>query len=420
MQMTDKGIAGRSERPAASMTWRAADLDDALTAVAVGIAEEPSRPELGGVLFSVPEGAQFCTAQTTDDVTAASASIDLIEGWGELLIDWGRLRAALARAEQQPGFDWDSANVTITAAERFGASVKIDGDARRRKVRGWDLDSDTVRRFEGTPPPIATLACGDLAHLVKAVVPAASSDDTLPMFTAVCFTVGDETLSAVALDRYRLGAGKVDAYTVDIARAVDGLLVPGALLRKLAPVLGDGEVAIGCSPRADASSGAGRYVRGVSFSFGRVTVWTDTIDHRFPASWPRLVPTGDGVAVTVPDAAVLAAAVTRAADAAAEAGDSLRRVALRVEGGVFTVGGFVAGQREMVGAESAAATIEDPPWAAVQTVFDPGYLADALAPFSGGVTVHLRPAGQGTAFLAPGEKLRADAPLLQIVTPYQV
>jgi DNA polymerase-3 subunit beta len=60
------------------------------------------------------------------------------------------------------------------------------------------------------PPPAAgTIDGGVLALAAAQVVPAASRDDTLPMLTAVCLDVHDETLTLAATDRYRLAVKDV-------------------------------------------------------------------------------------------------------------------------------------------------------------------------------------------------------------------
>jgi DNA polymerase III subunit beta len=60
------------------------------------------------------------------------------------------------------------------------------------------------------PPPAAgTVDGGVLALAAAQVVPAASRDDTLPMLTAVCLNIRDETLTLAATDRYRLAVKDV-------------------------------------------------------------------------------------------------------------------------------------------------------------------------------------------------------------------
>jgi DNA polymerase III subunit beta len=60
------------------------------------------------------------------------------------------------------------------------------------------------------PPPVAgTVDGGILALAAAQVVPAASRDDTLPMLTAVCLDIRDETLTLAATDRYRLAVKDV-------------------------------------------------------------------------------------------------------------------------------------------------------------------------------------------------------------------
>ncbi len=129
----------------------------------------------------------------------------------------------------------------ISATARIGAEVKEDGTALvpgrllaeiTRSLPALDVevatDGDMVAvtcggaEFElvslpvaeypvlPDPPPVAgTVDGGVLALAAAQVVPAASRDDTLPMLTAVCLDVRDETLTLAATDRYRLAVKDV-------------------------------------------------------------------------------------------------------------------------------------------------------------------------------------------------------------------
>jgi DNA polymerase-3 subunit beta len=168
---------------------------EAVAWVARALPSRPVVPVLSGLLLQA--GDDGLTLSCFDYEISATARIDAeVKEDGTALVP-GRLLAEITRSlpalDVEVATDGDMVDLTCGSAE-------------------FELVSLPVAEYPvlPDPPPVAgTIDGGVLALAAAQVVPAASRDDTLPMLTAVCLDVHDETLTFAATDRYRLAVKDV-------------------------------------------------------------------------------------------------------------------------------------------------------------------------------------------------------------------
>ena len=192
---------------------------EAVAWVARALPSRPVVPVLSGLLLQADGDGLILSC--FDYEISATARIDAeVKEDGTALVP-GRLLAEITRSlpalDVEVATDGDMVGLTCGSAE-------------------FELVSLPVAEYPvlpDPPPGAGTVDGGVLALAAAQVVPAASRDDTLPMLTAVCLDVRDETLTLAATDRYRLAVKDVRW-----APAVRGLraaaLVPARTLADVA------------------------------------------------------------------------------------------------------------------------------------------------------------------------------------------
>jgi DNA polymerase III subunit beta len=168
---------------------------EAVAWVARALPSRPVVPVLSGLLLRADDDG--LTLSCFDYEISAVLRIDAeVKEDGTALVP-GRLLAEITRSlpalDVEVATDGDMVDLTCGSAE-------------------FELVSLPVAEYPvlPDPPPVAGRIDGGVLALAAAqVVPAASRDDTLPMLTAVCLDVHDETLTFAATDRYRLAVKDV-------------------------------------------------------------------------------------------------------------------------------------------------------------------------------------------------------------------
>jgi len=168
---------------------------EAVAWVARELPSRPVVPVLSGLLLQAD--GDGLTLSCFDYEVSALLRIDAeVKEDGAALVP-GRLLAEITRS--LPALDVEVA----TDADMVGLTC---GSAE------FELVSLPVAEYPALPDPPApagTVDGGLLAVAAAQVGPAASRDDTLPMLTAVCLDIHDETLTLAATDRYRLAVRDV-------------------------------------------------------------------------------------------------------------------------------------------------------------------------------------------------------------------
>jgi DNA polymerase III subunit beta len=168
---------------------------EAVAWVARALPSRPVVPVLSGLLLQAD--GDGLTLSCFDYEVSALLRIDAeVKEDGAALVP-GRLLAEITRS--LPALDVEVA----TDADMVGLTC---GSAE------FELVSLPVAEYPALPDPPAPAGTVDgslLAVAAAQVGPAASRDDTLPMLTAVCLDVHDETLTLAATDRYRLAVRDV-------------------------------------------------------------------------------------------------------------------------------------------------------------------------------------------------------------------
>jgi DNA polymerase III subunit beta len=225
---------------------------EAVAWVARELPSRPVVPVLSGLLLQAD--GDGLTLSCFDYEVSALLRIDAeVKEDGAALVP-GRLLAEITRS--LPALDVEVA----TEADMVGLTC---GSAE------FELVSLPVAEYPALPDPPAPAGTVDGALLAVAaaqVGPAASRDDTLPMLTAVCLDIHDETLTLAATDRYRLAVRDVRWEPA----------VPG--LRAIAMVPARTLADVGRSMPAGAP---------VTVAFGAGQSSTDTVPAVGPARDPR-------------------------------------------------------------------------------------------------------------------------------------
>jgi DNA polymerase III subunit beta len=163
---------------------------EAVAWVARALPSRPVVPVLSGLLLQA-DGDGLVLSCFDYEISAVLRVDAEVKEHGTALVP-GRLLAEITRSlpalDVEVATDGDMVDLTCGSAE-------------------FELVSLPVAEYPvlpDPPRPAGTVDGGILALAAAQVVPAASRDDTLPMLTAVCLDVRDETLTLAATDRYRL------------------------------------------------------------------------------------------------------------------------------------------------------------------------------------------------------------------------
>jgi DNA polymerase-3 subunit beta len=203
------------------------------------------------------------------------------------------------------------------------------------------------------------VAADVFAHAVAQTHPAASSDDTLPMLTAIRLdSVGDQ-LTLAATDRYRIA---VTDTTWTPSSGPIGVCVPGRQLHDIARNLGHGDVTLAIDDKLAAISTTDR------------TATIRLLDDQFIDYRSRT--TIDQPITATVDAPTLAAAVKRVALVADRKSTAIR---LEFSGGEVLV---TAGDAEIGrGSEAADAALDGAD--SIEIAFQAQFLLDVLSAING-------------------------------------
>jgi DNA polymerase-3 subunit beta len=327
-------------------------LADAVAWVARSLPSRPSIPVLGGVLIDAGGDG---TPGSTDALTVAgfdyevSATVDVpatIAAEGRALVS-GRLLADITKSlpAQPVEISVDGSRVTITC-----------GNAK------FSLPTMPVEDYPQLPamPQRAGEVAGEVfGQAVAQVAIAAGRDDTLPMLTGVRLEIGDQKLTLVATDRFRLAMREFEWHSGGDVAPDTAVLVPARTLAEAAKTLGTS----GNTVEISLASGDG--LLGLAGSGRRAT--TRLLDAEFP-KYRQLLPSEHTSAAVITVSALV---------------DAIKRVSLVAERGTQVRLEFAEGLlRLSAGGDDEGSAEEelgveftgDP----VTIAFNPGYLLDGL------------------------------------------
>lgn len=215
------------EQAPARFTTTHRALSDALKTVSLGISARPVVPILGGVMVGTAGGA--LTLRGFDFETSVSVRVDgEADGDGLSLLHLGELKNVLAAAV--------AGEKTAVAA---ATPVCVDDGVLSTPDLAVPLETLPLEEYPAFPPDAPGQVTVDGAEWfaqVARVLPAAGTDDTLPVLKYVHLRVADGVLRLTATDRYRVTVGEVKA--TDGGRVETVALVPAWLLEKMSKLLG--------------------------------------------------------------------------------------------------------------------------------------------------------------------------------------
>jgi DNA polymerase III subunit beta len=329
-------------------------LADAVAWVARSLPSRPSIPVLGGVLIDAGSDADEA-GTSSDALTVAgfdyevSATVDVpatIAAPGRALVS-GRLLADITKSlpAQPVEISVDGSRVTITC-----------GSAK------FSLPTMPVEDYPQLPtmPQRAGEVVGEVfGQAVAQVAIAAGRDDTLPMLTGVRLEIGNEKLTLVATDRFRLAMREFEWHSGGDVPADTAVLVPARTLAEAAKTLGTS----GNTVQISLASGDG--LLGLAGSGRRAT--SRLLDAEFP-KYRQLLPSEHTAAAVI----VVSSLV-----------DAIKRVSLVAERGTqvrleFSEGALrlsAGGDDEGSAEEELSVEFTGDP---VTIAFNPGYLLDGL------------------------------------------
>ncbi|MGW4221482.1 DNA polymerase III subunit beta family protein [Streptomyces bacillaris] len=201
---TDQNTPEATTTPEATAHFTApyAPLVEALTVAAYGTAAATTHtPATACVLIEADESG--LTLRTHDWETAVSSTVPeaTVTQHGASLLPLDQLRKALTAMV---------AGETKTTAAR--TTVTLDGDLLATEHLTVPLEALPVGEFipAPTPAPVAAhMDAPDLYRQLQRVLPAAGTDDTLPVLMGVEMTLTGQALTLAATDRYRFAVADI-------------------------------------------------------------------------------------------------------------------------------------------------------------------------------------------------------------------
>jgi DNA polymerase III subunit beta len=285
------------------------ELVQALTYAAAGLSRRPVVPVLAGMRLEVSAGkvtfAGFdydMTAQASVPASATVPGIALPRG-----------RELLQAVKSMPGKP--ATPVTVTASEH-GLTITASGVTATVEL----LDMTDYPQLPAMPETAGVVDAAGFLAAVKRVMPAAGTDDTLPVLMTVHLDFAPEALRMVTTDRYRL-ATDVQAWTAGNPMEQRKANIPARELATFAAKAArDGKISIhlgepfGQESERDPYGGnryGVKYGAHAGFSDGERSMIVRTVDADF-VQWESLV-TQDSAASAMVEAPQLSAALKRAA-----------------------------------------------------------------------------------------------------------
>ncbi|MDP4501025.1 DNA polymerase III subunit beta [Nonomuraea turcica] len=218
-------------------------LADTVAWAARALPNRPVVPVLAGLLLEA-DGDQVTISAFDYDVSSrATIPADVAEP-GRIVLP-GRLLAELTktlpdRAMLDLAATGAEATLTYTGGE-FGILT---------------LPADDYPALPEPPAPAGSIDAGELATAVNQVHVACSSDDTLPMLTAIRLDTDGDQLTVAATDRYRIAVR--DTTWQPITDTPIGVCIPGRTLHDITRALGAGTVDLAFNDGMAAFTNGGR------------------------------------------------------------------------------------------------------------------------------------------------------------------
>lgn len=215
----------------------AKDLLAALTFIRPAIAVRPVTPVLGCVFINPSTGAVI----GFDYEVSAKSVLTEFEGEGDrlvvpysMLVDSVRL---ITRSDKE-------ASVTITAeSAKDGEFVTVESCGYKLVIGSHKADE--YPRFDLPRAEKAfTVNGSEMKSLINHSLVAASKDDTLPVLCGVQFEVDDDTLTAMATDRFRLTMNSLPITNASAKVSGTKFLIKGRFLSALAKAMRSAEVPV--------------------------------------------------------------------------------------------------------------------------------------------------------------------------------
>ncbi|MEU5373803.1 hypothetical protein ABZ362_33390 [Streptomyces sp. NPDC005951] len=384
-----------SEQPApvatAHVTAPYGPLADALKIAAFGTACATG-PAQHGVLIEADETG--LTLRTHDWETAVSVTVPTatVTGAGASLIPLAQLTKSLKAMV---------AGETKATAAR--TTVTLAGDLLSTDHLTVPLRALPVGEFAPARKPAqiaAHLDAQELYRQLQRVLPAACTDDTLPMLTAVQMTLEGSTLTLAATDRYRFAVADVPAirnsdHPLTAPELTLTTLIPASVLTRLATYLKT------CTGPVGIAFGTPE----LTLTVGGTTLTIQPRDGALPLLGALFSATVD-TSLTL-ERATAQRALKKCAALIAASGERGSAVTLRWdESGALTLAPRIGEPDDLArikGMPLTFATLHGPTPTDRELHTSPAFLADALAAFDATdtLTLHLRDPKAGSSSLPP-------------------
>ncbi|MFJ8444011.1 DNA polymerase III subunit beta [Kitasatospora griseola] len=155
------------------------------------VSTRPVAPVMAGILFTTAADGLHLAASDYEVYATYRVSAEIADE-GRMLVPGRLLNDICSRMPKGVDVDLDADDARLTISCRGSRfSVPL-------------LPVDEYPALPGLPPAVATVGGEDWAEAVAQVVPAASTDDSLPVMTAVRVVLADSRLTMMATDRYRI------------------------------------------------------------------------------------------------------------------------------------------------------------------------------------------------------------------------
>ncbi|MFD9047950.1 DNA polymerase III subunit beta family protein [Streptomyces zaomyceticus] len=379
-------------KPTASFAGIHAEIIDALNFAEFGIAPKAQPPAQRGVLIET--GRNRIVFSAHDFETSVSVTIPAATplAKGSSLLDFPELKKTLAAMV---------AGETKAVAAR--THVSLDGDLLATEHLTVPVTTHDIHEYTkplDAVPAMATMDTGTFLRQLNRVLPTAGRDDTLPVLTCIQITLDGEKLTMAATDRYRFAVAEVPVTsTATPSQKPLAALIPADTLSALAKRLKthDGPVGIGILEAAhtDREPTASQPVARATLSLGAITVTMRSLDGSLPKH-ASLFPKVCDASVRLDRATTVRAVKKCQAILTAKGLKDVPMVLAWDADGTLTLA------PRLDTADGTARTKGMPVPTTIThgtgdglrggvAAFNPGYLLDALAAFTGDtVTLHLR------------------------------
>lgn len=218
-------------------------LAEAIAWTARTIPTRPVVPILAGLLLEADDDHLTISAFDYDTSSRATIACDVAEP-GRVVLP-GRLLAELTKTLP------DRAMLTLTTTSNETTLTYEGGEFSL-----LTLPDDDYPTLPTPPQPTGTIDAAALATAVTQVHPAAATDGTLPMLTAIRLDTHDQRLTLAATDRYRIAVH--DTTWQPATNTPTGVCLPASTLHDLTRTLTAGDVTLAIGDGLAAFTTAGR------------------------------------------------------------------------------------------------------------------------------------------------------------------